>query len=116
MTWAARCSYNVLTLTRCAAASVAGRMPRTGRTVDPGQAHPNRTVQRSSWAATLLCRKHRSDDRKREGRAKAKSRFGAAGLIHWPKAASVASPAGFPTTASKITAIVASAAVRLAST
>jgi hypothetical protein len=38
----------------------------------------------------------------------------AAVLIHWPAAASVASPAAFPTTASKITAIVASAAVRLA--
>ena len=38
----------------------------------------------------------------------------AAVLLHWPKAASVASPAAFPTTASKITAIVASAAVRLA--
>jgi len=38
----------------------------------------------------------------------------AAVLIHWPKAASVASPATFPTTASKITTIVASAAVRLA--
>ena len=38
----------------------------------------------------------------------------AAVLIHWPAAASVASPAAFPTTASKITAIVASANVRLA--
>jgi hypothetical protein len=38
----------------------------------------------------------------------------AAVLIHWPAAASVASPAAFPTTASKITAVVASAAVRLA--
>lgn len=38
----------------------------------------------------------------------------AAVLIHWPPAASVASPATFPTTASKITAIVASAAVQLA--
>jgi hypothetical protein len=38
----------------------------------------------------------------------------AAVLIHWPPAASVASPAAFPTTASKITTIVASAAVRLA--
>ena len=38
----------------------------------------------------------------------------AAVLIHWPSAATVASPAAFPTTASKITAIVASAAVRLA--
>ena len=38
----------------------------------------------------------------------------AAVLIHWPAAASVASPAAFPTVASKITAIVASAAVRLA--
>jgi hypothetical protein len=38
----------------------------------------------------------------------------AAVLIHWPSAASVASPAAFPTTASKITAIVASAAVKLA--
>ena len=35
-------------------------------------------------------------------------------LIHWPAAASVASPAAFPTVASKITTIVASAAVRLA--
>jgi hypothetical protein len=35
-------------------------------------------------------------------------------LIHWPAAASVAFPAAFPATASKITAIVASAAVRLA--
>jgi hypothetical protein len=34
--------------------------------------------------------------------------------IHWPAAPSVASPAAFPTTASKITAIVASAAVKLA--
>jgi hypothetical protein len=38
----------------------------------------------------------------------------AAVLIHWPKAASVASPAAFPTTASRITTIVASAAVKLA--
>jgi hypothetical protein len=38
----------------------------------------------------------------------------AAVLIHWPKVASVASPAAFPATASKITAIVASAAVKLA--
>jgi hypothetical protein len=38
----------------------------------------------------------------------------AAVLIHWPAAAPVASPAAFLTTASKITAIVASAAVRLA--
>jgi hypothetical protein len=38
----------------------------------------------------------------------------AAVLIHWPKAPSVASPTAFPATASKITAIVASAAVRLA--
>jgi hypothetical protein len=38
----------------------------------------------------------------------------AAVLIHWPSAPSVASPATFPTTASKITAIVASAAVKLA--
>ena len=38
----------------------------------------------------------------------------AAVLIHWPSAVSVASPAAFPTTASKITAVVASAAVRLA--
>jgi hypothetical protein len=38
----------------------------------------------------------------------------AAVLIHWPPAASVASPTAFPTTASKITAVVASAAVRLA--
>jgi hypothetical protein len=38
----------------------------------------------------------------------------AAVLIHWPPAASVASPAAFPTVASKITTIVASAAVRLA--
>jgi hypothetical protein len=38
----------------------------------------------------------------------------AAVLIHWPAAPSVASPATFPTTASKITAIVASAAVQLA--
>jgi hypothetical protein len=38
----------------------------------------------------------------------------AAVLIHWPTAASVVSPAAFPTTASKITTIVASAAVRLA--
>jgi hypothetical protein len=38
----------------------------------------------------------------------------AAVLIRWPSAASVASPAAFPTTASKITAVVASAAVRLA--
>jgi hypothetical protein len=38
----------------------------------------------------------------------------AAVLIVWPAAASVASPAAFPTTASKITAIVASAAVQLA--
>ncbi len=38
----------------------------------------------------------------------------AAVLIHWPSAASVASPAAFPTTASKITAIVASGAVKLA--
>jgi hypothetical protein len=37
----------------------------------------------------------------------------AAVLIHWPAAASVASPTAFPTVASKITAIVASAAVRL---
>jgi hypothetical protein len=37
----------------------------------------------------------------------------AAVLIHWPPAASVASPAAFPTTASKITAIVASGAVKL---
>ena len=37
----------------------------------------------------------------------------AAVLIHWPAAPSVASPAAFPNTASKITAIVASAAVRL---
>jgi hypothetical protein len=35
-------------------------------------------------------------------------------VIVWPKAASVATPAAFPTIASKITAIVASAAVRLA--
>jgi hypothetical protein len=35
-------------------------------------------------------------------------------LIHWPAAASVTSPAAFPTTAGKITALVASAAVRLA--
>jgi hypothetical protein len=35
-------------------------------------------------------------------------------VIHWPAAASIASPAAFPTTASKITTIVASAAVRLA--
>jgi site-specific DNA recombinase len=35
-------------------------------------------------------------------------------LIHWPAAASVTSPAAFPTTASKITALAASAAVRLA--
>jgi hypothetical protein len=35
-------------------------------------------------------------------------------VIVWPTAASVATPAAFPTTASKITAIVASAAVRLA--
>ena len=33
--------------------------------------------------------------------------------IRWPAAASVASLAAFPTTASKITAVVASAAVRL---
>jgi hypothetical protein len=32
----------------------------------------------------------------------------AAVLIHWPSAASVASPAAFPTVASKITTIVAS--------
>jgi hypothetical protein len=38
----------------------------------------------------------------------------AAVLIHWPPAASVASPTTFPTVASKITAIVASAAVKLA--
>ena len=38
----------------------------------------------------------------------------AAVLIHWPPAASVVSPAAFPTIASKITTIVASAAVRLA--
>jgi hypothetical protein len=38
----------------------------------------------------------------------------AAVLIHWPPAASVASAAAFPATASKITAIVASAAVHLA--
>jgi len=38
----------------------------------------------------------------------------AAVLIHWPAAASVASPTAFPTVASKITTIVASAAVRLA--
>jgi hypothetical protein len=38
----------------------------------------------------------------------------AAVLVNWPAAASVVSPAAFPTTASKITAIVASAAVRLA--
>ena len=38
----------------------------------------------------------------------------AAVLIYWPPAASVASTAAFPTTASKITAIVASAAVKLA--
>jgi hypothetical protein len=38
----------------------------------------------------------------------------AAVLIRWPAAASVASPAAFPATASKITAVVASAAVRLA--
>jgi hypothetical protein len=37
----------------------------------------------------------------------------AAVLIRWP-AAAVASPAAFPATASKITAVVASAAVRLA--
>jgi hypothetical protein len=35
-------------------------------------------------------------------------------VIVWPAAPSVASPTAFPTTASKITAIVASAAVRLA--
>jgi hypothetical protein len=35
-------------------------------------------------------------------------------VIVWPTAVSVATPAAFPTTASKITAIVASAAVRLA--
>jgi hypothetical protein len=38
----------------------------------------------------------------------------AAVLIVWPPAASVASPTAFPAIASKITAIVASAAVRLA--
>ena len=38
----------------------------------------------------------------------------AAVLIHWPAAPSVALPAAFPATASKITTIVASAAVRLA--
>jgi hypothetical protein len=39
----------------------------------------------------------------------------AAVLVHWPLAASsVASSAAFPATASKITTIVASAAVRLA--
>ena len=38
----------------------------------------------------------------------------AAVLIYWPTAASVASSAAFPATASKITTIVASAAVRLA--
>jgi hypothetical protein len=38
----------------------------------------------------------------------------AAVVIVWPTAASVTSPAAFPTTASKITAIVASAAVKLA--
>ena len=38
----------------------------------------------------------------------------AAVLIRWPAAASVAFPPAFPTTASKITAVVASAAVRLA--
>jgi hypothetical protein len=38
----------------------------------------------------------------------------AAVLIHWPAAASVASPTVFPATASKITTIVASAAVKLA--
>jgi hypothetical protein len=38
----------------------------------------------------------------------------AAVIIHWPSAASVASPTVFPATASKITTIVASAAVRLA--
>jgi hypothetical protein len=37
-------------------------------------------------------------------------------LIHWPPAASVASPAAFPTVASKITAVVANAAVKLAQT
>jgi hypothetical protein len=35
-------------------------------------------------------------------------------VIVWPPAASVASPAAFPTTASKITGIVASAALKLA--
>jgi hypothetical protein len=35
-------------------------------------------------------------------------------VIVWPAAPSVASPTAFPTTASKLTAIVASAAVRLA--
>jgi hypothetical protein len=35
-------------------------------------------------------------------------------VIVWPPAASVASPTTFPTTAGKITAIVARAAVRLA--
>jgi hypothetical protein len=35
-------------------------------------------------------------------------------LIHWPPAASVTSPAIFPGTASKITVIVANAAVKLA--
>jgi hypothetical protein len=38
----------------------------------------------------------------------------AAVLIHWPAAASVASPTVCPTTPRKITIIVASAAVRLA--
>ena len=38
----------------------------------------------------------------------------AAVLVNWPPAASVVSPTAFPTTASKITALVASAAVRLA--
>jgi hypothetical protein len=38
----------------------------------------------------------------------------AAVLIYWPAAPSVASPTAFPTTAGKITTIVASAAVRLA--
>ena len=35
-------------------------------------------------------------------------------VIIWPTAPSVAAPAAFPATASKITALVASAAVRLA--
>jgi hypothetical protein len=38
----------------------------------------------------------------------------AAVLIRWPAAPLIASPAAFPTTASKIAAIVASAAVKLA--